>query len=346
MNDLLSLLYRHLDTHPKAEILDAVKFLYQASFGGGHMIPDPNASYAYLCREAAALSENREAAAFEDLGDYVRVDLAVLEKISPKTLNAMFVASAKNAPQDKSAFIALLDQFVESDYFDSDKKLAYLKEYSAAGYPAVSHSEPFRAAYDPAYRIIRKVYVEFIDAFAMIDKRIESGKSVTVAVDGLCGSGKTTFASLLSKIYDCNLFHADDFFLPPELRTPECYATPGGNVHWERMLSEVLEPLKTGEAFSYRKFDCSKMDFGEAVTVTPKALSIMEGSYSMHPQLIGAYDLKFFVKTDPVTQMERIRARDGEEYSKVFEEKWIPLENKYFETFPIEKQCDLVFITK
>lgn len=345
MNDILTLLYTHLDTHPKAEIRDAVKFLYQACFGGGHMIPDPNVSYAYLCREAATLSKDRTAAVWEDMGEYVRADLSVLEKITPKMLNAMFVASAQNAPQDKSQFIRLLEQFVESDYFEKDQKITYLRHYSASGYPAVHHSDAYRAAYTPAYRIIRKEYIRFLDAFSAIDAQIKTGKPVTVAVDGLCGSGKSTFAALLATVYDCNLFHADDFFLPPELRTPERYATPGGNVHWERMLGEILEPLQTGREFSYRKFDCSVMDYGETVHVTPKTVNIMEGSYSLHPELIEMYDLKIFLKTDPKTQLDRIRVRDGEEYVKVFEEKWIPLENKYFAAFPTEAQCDLVFNT-
>lgn len=345
MNDLLTLLYTHLDTHPKAEIRDAVKFLYQACFGGGHMIPDPNVSYVYLCREAASLPKDRETPVIEDMGDYVRLDLSALQRISPKTMNAMFVASAKDAPQDKSKFIKLLEAFTESDYFDKEQKITYLRHYSASGYPAVHHSDAYRIAYSPAYRVIRREYAQFLDAFAAIDKLIKAGKPVTVAVDGLCGSGKSTFAEMLFLVYDCNLFHADDFFLPTELRTPERYATPGGNIHWERLNSEVLEPLKTGKAFAYRKFDCSMMDYGEMVHVTPKPLNIVEGSYSTHPELLGAYDLRIFLKTDPETQLARIRARDGEEYAKVFEEKWIPLENKYFEAFPVEKQCEFVFNT-
>lgn len=345
MNDILSLLYTHLDTHPEAEIRDAVKFLYQACFGGGHMIPDPNVSYVYLCREAASLPKDRDMPLTEDMGDYVRVDLSALQRITPKTMNAMFVASAKDAPQDKSQFIDLLQKFTESNYFDKEKKTTYLRHYSSSGYPAVHHSDAYRLAYSPAYRVIRKEYVQFLDAFTAIDTLLRNGKPVTVAIDGLCGSGKSTFADMLYSIYDCNLFHADDFFLPPELRTSERYATPGGNVHWERMKSEILDPLKTGKAFVYRKFDCSMMDYGEMVHVSPKTLNIVEGSYSTHPELLNEYDLKIFLKTDPKTQITRIRARDGEEYSKVFEEKWIPLENKYFESFPVEKQCDLVFNT-
>ena len=37
---------------------------------------------------------------------------------------------------------------------------------------------------------------------------------VIIAIDGKCTSGKTTLASKLAEIYDCNVFHMDDFFLP------------------------------------------------------------------------------------------------------------------------------------
>lgn len=345
MDNTLHLLYAHLDAHPAAEIQDAVKFLYQACFGGGHMITNPSASYTYLCREAASLSEDRNTPLSDPMGDFVRLDLSALRKISPQTLNAMFVSSAKDAPQDKSAFIELLNTFVESNYFDRDEKLAYMHHYSASGYPAVHHSDAFRSAYAPAYRVIKKEYVQFLDAFSAIDTRISNGESLTVAIDGLCGSGKSTLGALLASVYDCNLFHADDFFLPEEMRTPERYATPGGNVHWERIKSEILEPLKKGEPFSYRKFDCSALDYGESIAVTPKKLNILEGSYSMHPELIDAYDLKIFLKTTPETQSARILTRNGPEYHAMFVHKWIPLENKYFETFPVEEQCDLVFTT-
>lgn len=345
MNDLLHLLQLHLESHPKAEIRDAVKFLYQATFGGGHMIPDPNVSYAYLCKEATSLPKNRIAAEAENMGKYVRLDLSVLDRISPKTLNAMFVASAKDVPQDKTQFIELLNTFNEQGFFDSKKTAAYLRNYSASGYPAVHHSDAYRDAYQPAYRIVRHSYVQFLDAFSVIDALEKKEEPFIIAIDGLCGSGKSSFAKLLSSVYNCNLFHADDFFLPQELRTPERYATPGGNVHWERIKSEILEPLKEMKPFSYRPFDCSVMNYGTPVQVEPKAVNIIEGSYSLHPELISAYDLKIFLKTDPETQLSRIRVRDGEEYSKVFEEKWIPLENKYFEAFPVEKQCDLVFNT-
>ena len=221
----------------------------------------------------------------------------------------------------------------------------FLKSYRAAGCPAVHHSEAYRRAYHPAYRVVKKAYADFLSAFIAIDKLTAEKAPVTVAIDGLCGSGKTTFAALLQSVYDCNLFHADDFYLPMPMRTPERYATPGGNVHWERILSDILEQIPKNESFSYRMFDCGVMDLGDAVQVTPKTLNILEGSYSTHPELIGRYDLKIFLKTSPETQSARILKRNGPSRHKMFVEKWIPLENLYFTSYPVEKQCDLVFTT-
>ena len=52
---------------------------------------------------------------------------------------------------------------------------------------------------------------------------------VVVAIDGRCGSGKTTLAAALQKEFSCAVFHMDDFFLRPEQRTEERLAQPGGN---------------------------------------------------------------------------------------------------------------------
>ena len=104
-----------------------------------------------------------------------------------------------------------------------------------------------------------------------INMLLEEKNFVIVAIDGKCTSGKTTLASKLAELYDCNVFHMDDFFLRPEQRTPERFAEVGGNVDYERFWEEVLLPLKTGKAFSYRPFDCSTFTLAAPVTVTPKS---------------------------------------------------------------------------
>ncbi len=48
MSRVFEALCAHLKTHPEAEVQDAVKFLYQASFGGGRTPKgDPDGAYLY-----------------------------------------------------------------------------------------------------------------------------------------------------------------------------------------------------------------------------------------------------------------------------------------------------------
>ena len=66
---------------------------------------------------------------------------------------------------------------------------------------------------------------------------------IIAAIDGRCGSGKTTLAAWLMEQFDGNLFHMDDFYLRSEQRTPERLAETGGNVDYERFRKEVAVPL-------------------------------------------------------------------------------------------------------
>ena len=174
-----------------------------------------------------------------------------------------------------------------------------------------------------------------------IDELLTQQDMVVVAIDGPCTSGKTTLAAKLAAVYDCNVFHMDDFFLRPEQRTAERFAEVGGNVDYERFMEEVLLPLKSGKPFSYRPFDCSTFTLVDPVTVTPKKLNIIEGTYSHHPYFGDSYDLKIVLTMDENTQRERILQRPAFLYKRFFEE-WIPMENQYFDGFDIKFQCDIL----
>ena len=177
-----------------------------------------------------------------------------------------------------------------------------------------------------------------------IDSLMEQKEQIIIAIDGYCTSGKTTLAACLAKVYDCNVFHMDDFFLRPEQRTQERYAQIGGNVDYERFKDEVLTPLKAGTAFSYRPFDCKTFTLSEPICVTPKKLSIIEGSYSMHPIFGDVYDFKIFLKVSPSVQLDRVYERPAHLHES-FVNRWIPMENQYFLEYKIENSCDIVIDT-
>ena len=164
---------------------------------------------------------------------------------------------------------------------------------------------------------------------------------VIVAIDGSCTSGKSTLAMALAKEYDCNLFRVDDFFLRPEQRTQERLTEAGGNVDYERFRKEVLLPLQTGGAFAYRPYDCRTGSLKEPVRVMPKRINLIEGSYSHHPYFEDPYDLKVFLTVNPEVRAQRIMARPAFLQRRFFEE-WIPMEQRYFAEFEIEKQAHLV----
>lgn len=180
-----------------------------------------------------------------------------------------------------------------------------------------------------------------------IRKRIEAmpQKQVILAIDGSCTAGKSTLASCLAAEFDCNLFHLDDFFLRPEQRTKERLAQPGGNVDYERFREEVLLPLKTGAAFSYRPYDCGTGCLKEAVPVEPKRINVVEGSYSHHPYFGDPYDLKIFLDVSADVRTQRILQRPAFLYKRFFEE-WIPMEQRYFEAYSIRERADLLCMPK
>lgn len=351
MNDM-PLFAAQLARYPKLTVQDIVKAMYQSEFGCGHFVDENGPGMAYLLKELEeTASVPRECAPLfvESIGDeFCRVHIGELsaQGLAPQTLFRLFVLSAKYACGDMAHFRARLDGLeaaVEAGELplNAAETKAFLAQYRAAGCPSTHHSEAFRAAYAPAYRVIRARYAAALPLLCAIDRRMQQGERTIVAIEGGSASGKTSLSQLLGQVYDCNIFHMDDFFLQPHQRTPERFAEPGGNVDRERFLEEVLQPLQKGGAFAYRVFDCSKMALGDTVEVQPKQLNIVEGAYSMHPELSSAYDISAFLSIDPERQAERILHRNGAKMQQRFLNEWIPLEHRYFEHTDVPQRCML-----
>lgn len=165
-----------------------------------------------------------------------------------------------------------------------------------------------------------------------------------IAIDGRCGSGKTTLAFLLKEHFKCNVISMDDFFLQPHQRTQQRLNEIGGNIDYERFVEEVFIPLKLNQPFSYQKFDCQQQRLTDSIHVEPHDITIIEGSYSMHPRFFDYYDLHLYLDIDEEEQFKRIKQRNGEKQAIVFKEKWIPLEEKYFNTFHIKEKSKYHFV--
>ena len=174
-----------------------------------------------------------------------------------------------------------------------------------------------------------------------IDRLLEEKSQVLIAIDGPCTSGKTTLAQKLKEHYHCNVIHMDEFFLQPHQRTQERLSAPGGNVDYERFYEDVLRPLQAGNPFSYRPYSCKIQALVDPVEVPINRLTVVEGTYSTHPYFRSPYDLTVFLTVDPQVQLQRVDMREAWKH-EMFRKVWIPMEQTYFDTFEIEKSCDLV----
>lgn len=343
-----NILSAHFTKYPKAEISDAVKLIFQNEFGGGHLIKDEKTSLGRVKAELENTKPDLSVRLCEDIGNgKVRLNLAAAGNIPPELINRCFVRSAEETKGSVRRFEEKLRELQAlcaegKTPFPRNELDGYLSAYKNAGYPAVSHSESYKKAYSPTYRIIKKEYAELLPAATLIEKKLsENGKAVA-AVGGRCASGKTTLAAKLGKLFLCPVIHADDFFLPLGKRTPERLAEPGGNIDYERFSEEVLPFLASGEAFSYGVFDCSEMRIKGSRFIPASAVRIVEGSYSMHPKFRSAYDVKIFMTISAKKQLERIKKRDGQEKLVIFREKWIPMEEKYFLAQRTSEAADII----
>ena len=177
--------------------------------------------------------------------------------------------------------------------------------------------------------------------FSRIEKLLAEKERVVVAIDGGAATGKTTLAALLAKRYGGEVIHMDDFFLRLEQRTPDRFSEAGGNFDRERFLEEITPYINKRKAFSYRIFDCSRMCLHGAAQIPDARLTVVEGSYSHHPTISESFDLRVFLRVDEEERRRRIIMRNGER-SEMFFTRWIPLENRYFEAFAIEKKADII----
>lgn len=160
MEELMHILRFFAQRYPKMEPTDAVKLLFQNEFGGGHMIRDPDSFLQYLRREYDSIPKDSTSLKYEDIGNgRMRVHLSPLSKAELERLGQDFLRDAQTRQGSLDSFLqklALLREVTAEGAFTFGLEALddYISAYAAAGYPMVSHSEAYRNAYHPAYRVI------------------------------------------------------------------------------------------------------------------------------------------------------------------------------------------------
>lgn len=340
---------QQLYSHGSIQSQDVVKLCYQVAFGAEHLLNDVEAAKGYFDREFRE-TEAADIPIYEPISDeFCRVNIAAWKYngLAPKFLFNMFVASVAPVTNGNDLFLKMLEEAAEvisqgGIHISLAKHKLFIQEYLSNGIRPVHHSQEYREAEKPAYRILNRKYMKILPILAKVEAK--GAGAYVISIDGPAASGKSTLSEMLAMALDCDVVHMDDFFLPPELRTSSRLAEPGGNVHYERFIDQVLQNIQDEKEFCYGAFDCSRMAMGETVVVRPGKYRVVEGSYSHHP-LFGNYaDLKVFLEIDRESQRRRIMDRNGPRMWERFHRDWIPMEEKYFNTFGIPGKADVKIV--
>jgi hypothetical protein len=157
---------REVQRHPRSEIQDIYKLLYQGAFGPGHMIHSKEDALAMLENEARSMGRGGNEPLFESCrpdSGMVRVNLRpwVAGGYSLARLAEAMMQSASDFRPDTSAFQSMwaaVGEMIDQGRlrFDADEFEAFGMDMADRHYPAVHHSPAYGEAYRPAYRVVRR----------------------------------------------------------------------------------------------------------------------------------------------------------------------------------------------
>ena len=159
---MTEILRAHFARYPQMTPQDAVKLLYQSAFGPGHLIRDEGYARSRLAEELAQ-TDPCDGPLLEAIGGgYARLHLgaAKAQGLSEDAVYTAFAQAAAAPCPGKEAFeggISLVEALTAAGEapFSAGELADYLTAYRAEGCPMVSHSEAYRAAYRPAYRVVK-----------------------------------------------------------------------------------------------------------------------------------------------------------------------------------------------
>ena len=101
---------------------------------------------------------------------------------------------------------------------------------------------------------------------------------------------------------------------------------------WDRLRTQVIEPMTRGRSTRYQVFDWNKNALSEWRELQPGGVVIIEGVSVLRHALGDPWDLRVWVEAPFELRLERGVARDGEAMRSTWLEEWMPQEDAYVES--------------
>ena len=158
-------LRKQLKNHPSIELQDIIKMCYQATFGAEHLLLDLEKARAFFEEEFEA-TEASDEPVYEELNEeIVRVNFGAWKKagLPKEELFAAFVKSTQGVGGTDEALLNYLgraERVLEEAGFDMKAWAEAKADYIEAGMNPVHHSQGYRDAESPAYRVVKREYLE------------------------------------------------------------------------------------------------------------------------------------------------------------------------------------------
>ena len=155
-----------------------------------------------------------------------------------------------------------------------------------------------------------------------------------VAIDGVDGAGKTTFAEILATSLPGTVVRAscDDFLNPKAVRYARGRESPTGfyldSFDYDSLEEMLLRPFRSGATFRRRRFDASKDRTVEEApsTAPPDAVLIFDGLFLHRRRLRSWWDVSVLLDVPRATAEARLIEREGRAPS----ERYIAGQDLYF----------------
>jgi hypothetical protein len=164
INMIIPILRNHMDRYVGFSARDAYKLVHQSFMGPSHSIPDKEIARNYFMEEFTRIEPDDEVPMLETLQpdfSILRVNLAPYKKrkLDAEKLLETFFRSAEICVPRFDLFLACWKELIklsEEGKIDLryDDMLAIDKLASQNGYPPVYHSDVYRKANNPAYRVV------------------------------------------------------------------------------------------------------------------------------------------------------------------------------------------------